>query len=77
MHGLTRLRKQAELSQETVAAALKIDRSAVSKWETAAASPSTKNISRLASLYGCTIDDVFDAIFEQEEIRSNTKEAAQ
>lgn len=76
MNGLARLRKQAELSQETVAAALKIDRSAVSKWETEVAFPSTKNISRLASLYGCTIDDVFDAIFEQEEIRSDTKEAA-
>ena len=76
MNGLARLRKQAALSQEIVAAALKIDRSAVSKWETEAAFPSTKNINRLADLYGCTIDDIFDAIFEQQATRSD-KEAAQ
>lgn len=44
------LRKQKNMSQEDLAAALDVSRQAVSKWETGLCSPDTNNLIRLAAL---------------------------
>ena len=44
------LRKQKNMSQEDLAAAMEVSRQAVSKWETGLCSPDTENLIRLASL---------------------------
>lgn len=59
MNQLTAMREKANLSQEDVAAALKIDRSTVAKWETGAAYPRADKLPAIAALYGCSIDELF------------------
>lgn len=44
------LRKQKNMSQEDLAAAMDVSRQAVSKWETGLCSPDTENLIRLAAL---------------------------
>lgn len=67
MNQLAALREKANLLQEDVAAALKIDRSTVAKWETGASSPRTDKLPALAQLYGCTIDALFSKITDDEK----------
>lgn len=58
MSQLALLRTRANLTQEAVAEALRVDRSAVAKWETGKAYPKTGKLPQLAALYGCSIDDL-------------------
>ena len=53
---LVELRRNAELSQEDLAAKLGVSRQAVSKWERAESSPDTDNLIALAQLYGVSLD---------------------
>ena len=50
------LRKGASLSQAEVAQALGVTNKAVSKWETGRAKPTTGALSRLARLYGVSVE---------------------
>lgn len=59
MSQLALLRTRANLTQEAVAEALRVDRSAVAKWETGKAYPKVAKLPQLAALYGCSIDDLF------------------
>ena len=59
MDQLTVMRERAGLSQEEGAAALKIDRSTVAKWETGASYPRADKLPAIAALYGCSIDALF------------------
>lgn len=68
MSNLAQLRIKADYTQDAVAAALSIDRSTVAKWETGAALPRVSKIPALADLYGCTINDIFNAIQTQEAV---------
>lgn len=52
-------RMQAGLTQERVAEKLGVDRTTVSKWDVMNAKPRAELLPKIASLYGCTIDDLF------------------
>lgn len=52
-------RLRAGLTQETVAESLEVDRTTVSKWDVMIAKPRADLLPKIASLYGCTIDDLF------------------
>ena len=54
------LRKQKNISQETLAAALGVSFQAVSKWENAAAMPDVAMIPAIASFFGVSTDELFD-----------------
>lgn len=67
-------RKQAGLSQETLAERLGVSRQAVSKWERSESSPDTDNLIALAQLYGVSLDDL---LYVDDEIKDDvTFEAA-
>lgn len=51
-------RKQANLSQETIAELVGVSRQAVTKWETGKAAPSTENLFRLAEIFDTTVDSL-------------------
>lgn len=51
-------RHKAGLTQEAVAAACKVSRANVSKWESGEFSPSTNKLVLLADLFDCTTDDL-------------------
>lgn len=59
MIALRPLRQQAGLTQVQVAKALGVVRTAVSMWETTDTYPRCEMIPALATLLGCTIDDLF------------------
>ena len=54
------LRKQKNISQETLATALGVTFQAVSKWENAAAMPDVAMIPAIASFFGVSTDELFD-----------------
>ena len=53
------LRENALMTQAQLAAKVYVDRSAVAKWETGAACPSTDKLPVIAKALGCKIDDLF------------------
>ena len=53
-------RNAAQLTQNQVAAILRVDRTTVTKWETGDASPRADMLPRLAALYKCSIDDLYN-----------------
>ena len=53
-------RERAGVTQEHVAKSFGIDKSTVSKWETGDAMPHANKLMKLASLYGCTVDDLLN-----------------
>lgn len=71
---LAELRKKKGLSQEELAEKLGISRQAVSKWETAAASPDTDNLICLAKLYGVSLDSLLNTEESVEDIVRDKQE---
>lgn len=53
---LRRLRKERNVSQCELAAALNMSQQAISKWETDAAEPDMRGLQALADFYGVTTD---------------------
>ena len=53
------LRQNAGLSQDSLAAEVNVNQTAVSQWEREAAFPSCEKLPDLAAALGCTIDDLF------------------
>lgn len=70
---LVALRKEKNLSQESLANELGISRQAVSKWERAEASPDTDNLILLAKLYGVSLDELLQTNQEEFESGKETK----
>lgn len=64
---LQKLRKEAGLSQEEVAARLYLSRQSVSKWENDNAEPGVDNLKALAKLYGVTVDELVGNVPEPEK----------
>lgn len=62
----TELREKAGLTQKQAAAALGVDQSAISFWETGANNPRASLLPRIAALYGCTVDE----LLKDEGVRS-------
>ena len=58
------LREKAGLTQKQAAAALGVDQSAISFWETGANNPRVSMLPKIAALYGCTVDKLRE---EQKE----------
>lgn len=56
---LKRIRDKCGLSQEVIAQALGVSRSAVAMWENSNAYPRGKTLARLADLLHCTIDELY------------------
>jgi len=71
---LVELRKKSGLSQEDLADKIGVSRQAVSKWETASASPDTDNLICLAKLYGVSLDDLLNTEQPVEDIVRQKKE---
>ena len=57
---LKELRKRSGLSQADVACALGVLQSTVSMWETGDNAPRAAMLPKLAELYHCNINDLFD-----------------
>jgi len=51
-------RKERNLKQKDVAAAIGATRAAVAKWESGKITPSPKVLIRIADFYGCTVDEL-------------------
>lgn len=60
-------RIRAGLLQEDVANSLNIDRSTVAQWETGRNSPRADKLIAIASLYGCTVDELLKSDQEGTE----------
>lgn len=73
---IQRRRKEKDLTQEQVAAALGVTSAAVSKWETGAAMPDVATLCPLARLLGTTVDGLLDfrPALELEEINGLLEE---
>lgn len=69
---IQQLRREKDLTQEQMAAALGVTSAAVSKWETGAAIPDVGMLCPLARLLGTTVDALLDfrPELEQEEINA-------
>ena len=67
---IQRLRREKDLTQEQMAAALGVTSAAVSKWETGAAIPDVSMLCPLARMLGTTVDGLLDfrPALEQGEI---------
>lgn len=59
---LKELRLKAGLTQTGVAKKLDVDQSAISQWENRATSPSRKYHKKIEKLYGCTMDELSEAL---------------
>ena len=65
---LRKLRKDADMTQEELAARLYVTRAAVSKWETDKGYPAIDSLKLIAELFSCTIDElVSDADVENQK----------
>ena len=72
------LRKEKNISQESLGKVLGVTFQAVSKWETSTTAPDVSLIPSIASFFGVSIDELFDYnVFENEQrIDSICREAA-
>ena len=59
MYMLKELREKANLTQESLAKLINVDRSTIANWETGEASPRSDKLPTLANVLNCTIDDLF------------------
>ena len=66
---LKELRKNAGLRQTDVGKRLDVDHTAISNWEAGKFRPSRKYHKKLAKLYGCTVEELVQAIPEKEEVQ--------
>ena len=57
---LQKLRKEAGMSQEELAARLDVSRQAVTKWETGTSRPSIENLQSLSRLYNVQLEYLLD-----------------
>ncbi len=72
--GFEQCRKRAGLTQEQVAEKLGVDRTTVSKWDTATNMPRADLLFKIASLYGCDVNDLLsttDTKSDEESIPGN------
>lgn len=62
MDNLAELRIAAGLTQNQLAAAMGVDRTAISKWETGEALPRTDKLKSLAKALNCSIDELLKGV---------------
>ena len=56
---IAELRKEKNMTQETLAAALNVSSQAISKWENNASMPDISLLPRIADAFDVTVDDLF------------------
>ncbi len=61
------VRQSTGLTQEDVAKALNVSRTAVAMWESGSVNPTADKLPAIAALYGCSIDELYEPQ-EQEAI---------
>ena len=71
---LQELRKQRGLTQEQLAEALYVSRTAVSKWESGRGYPNIDSLKRLAELFAVTVDDLLSGSELLTIAEENTKQ---
>lgn len=59
---LKKLRKSAKLTQKEAARKIGVSQSSISMWETGGSTPQTKNLVRIADVYGCLVAELFKII---------------
>lgn len=57
---LLQLRKEKNMSQESLACELNITRQAISKWESGQSIPDVDNMKRLAQVFNISVDDLLN-----------------
>ena len=70
---LIRARKARGMTQEELAAMLNVSRQAVSLWDTEVRFPRVERLAEIAELYGCTVRELMDGIFETLDKREAKK----
>ncbi len=66
---LTKLRKQANLSQKQLAEKLSLSRQVISKWEKGVGLPDIDNLVKISKLFNVTIDDLLDYKLEKIDLK--------
>lgn len=74
MNAFTKMRKKRGYSQESVAAAIGVERSTIAKWETGIAKPRIDNLLALSELYKCGVNELL-ATSQDEETDLTSEEA--
>lgn len=65
-------REAAGMTQNALAEKVGVDRTAVVKWESGAAFPSSAKLPRIAEILGCTVSDLFSGEDGADEVRHRT-----
>ena len=74
---LRRYRFQHGWTQEDIAAALDVDQSAISHWESGQGLPCRKNRRKLAELFHCTEEEIFgDSLKNARKLKNKHKRGA-
>lgn len=63
---MAQLRMKVGLTQEMAAQRIGIDRTTITKWETGKNYPKRGMIKKIAKVYQCEIEDVYDALEKME-----------
>jgi putative transcriptional regulator len=69
MVNISKLRRNAGITQADISRVLKIDRSTVAKWETGKSRPRADKLPKLAKLLDCTIDELLLDPMPDERMR--------
>lgn len=70
---LREARERAGMSGAEAARRLKVSRQAVSLWDTEVRFPRVERLAEIAELYGCTVRELMDGIFETLDKREAKK----
>lgn len=74
MNAFTKMRKRRGYSQESVAAAIGVERSTIAKWETGIAKPRIDNLLALSDLYKCGVDELLSTS-QDADVQMTNEEA--
>jgi len=55
---LDKIRRSKRLTQEDVARHIGVKRNTISMWETGKAFPKSRDLIKIAELYGCSVEDL-------------------
>ena len=67
------LRKEAKMTQESLAERLNISRQAVTKWERGQSLPDIQNLKEISNIFGVTIDSLVGDVITKKESQINKK----
>ena len=71
---LKQLRREKELTQAQLAAELNVASSTIAMWETGKTSPRAEALPKLATLLGCTVDDLLTEQSAHDRVEANRED---